>query len=83
MTVLELPLQENASAPPDRVEIGGETYSTVRQRIPFFVARAQLYYWTRDWQAGERKALEDLAEGRYRRFPDGASAAKWLLTDED
>jgi hypothetical protein len=83
LTVLDLPLRENVSASPDRVEIGGKTYSTVRRRVPFFVARTELYYWTRDWQAGEREALEDIAEGRVRRFPDGASAAKWLLSDED
>jgi hypothetical protein len=83
MTVLDLPLQENISATPDPVEMGGEGYSTVRRRIPFFVARSELYYWTRQWQEGEREALRDLAEGRSRRFPDGASAAEWLLADED
>ena len=28
----------------------------------------QAWFWTREWQAGERKADEDLAAGRFQRF---------------
>lgn len=30
----------------------------------------QLYFWTAEWQAGEREADEDIAEGRYQEFED-------------
>jgi hypothetical protein len=83
VTTLAIPLHANLSGGPEHVELGGETYSTVRRRMPFFVTRDQLYYWTREWQAGEREALQDLKKGDFRRFPDGTSAAEWLLTDED
>jgi hypothetical protein len=84
MTELAIPLHENASRGRALVDVGGETFSTtVRRRVPLFVARDQLYYWTRDWQVGEQEALRDLDEGRFRTFPDGASAAEWLLRDED
>jgi hypothetical protein len=83
VTDLAIPLRANLSGGPELVELGGETYSTVRRHMPFFVARDQLYYWTREWQAGEAEALRDLEEGRSRRFPDGTSAADWLLSDED
>jgi hypothetical protein len=81
--LLTIPLTQNAAR--GRVfDIDPDSMSTsLRERIPFFVARQQLYYWTRDWQAGEADALRDLKEGRFRTFPDGSSAAQWLLRDED
>jgi hypothetical protein len=32
------------------------------------VERSQAYFWTRRWQAGERKADDDLIDGRYQDF---------------
>jgi hypothetical protein len=52
-------------------------------RLPYFVPKGQVYYWTLEWQKGEAEALADLAEGRVRRFASGADAATWLLADED
>lgn len=54
-----------------------------RVRVPIFVGRDQLYYWTREWQAGEADALADLAARRFRTFRTGRDAAAWLLRDED
>ena len=50
--------------------------------VPLFVPRAQIYYWTEEWQAGEAEALRDLAEGNVRRFASGAEASRWLLADD-
>lgn len=52
-------------------------------RVPLFVPRGQMYFWTREWQAGEVEALKDIAAGRVRRFSTGGDAASWLLRDED
>jgi hypothetical protein len=51
-------------------------------RLPLFIPRSQLYYWTREWQSGEAEALDDIVHGRVRRFSSGTDAAAWLLADE-
>jgi hypothetical protein len=79
--VLTLPLLENGSRSRDTVAPGAT--ATGPGRPPLFVPKAQLYYWTKEWQRGEAEALSDLEEGRFRTFPDGTSAARWLLADED
>jgi hypothetical protein len=56
---------------------------TAGLRVPLFVPRSQLYYWTKDWQDGESEALADIAAGHVSRFPTGADAASWLLRNED
>jgi hypothetical protein len=52
-------------------------------RVPLFVPTRQLYYWTKEWQDGEREALADVEAGRTRQFVSGSDAASWLLRDED
>jgi hypothetical protein len=52
-------------------------------RVPLFVPRSQMYYWTKDWQDGEAEALADIAAGRAHLFSSGAAAAEWLSRDED
>jgi hypothetical protein len=37
-------------------------------RLTTAVAGSQAWYWSPEWQEGEREADEDLAEGRYQRF---------------
>ena len=82
MTDLAIPLRENVSGGPELVSFGSETFSTwIRRRMPFFIARNQFYYWTREWQAGESEALRDLEEGRFETFADGTSAARWLFSE--
>ena len=39
---------------------------------------SQAYYWTEEWQAGEREADEDIAAGRVRTFDNPADAIKFL-----
>lgn len=69
MSTLEIPFHENTA--------------TGARRVPLFIARNQLYYWTCAWQEGEAEALRDLEEGRYRTFPNGRAAAAWLLRDDE
>ena len=38
----------------------------------------QTYFWTEEWQKGERKADEDLKNGRVKRFKSTADAVKYL-----
>ena len=80
--VLTVPLLENASRSDDMV--AASVASTGRwNRPPVFVPLSQLYYWTREWQEGEAAALREIAEGKTRRFPDGTSAANWILSDDE
>jgi hypothetical protein len=74
LEMLTLPTTANAS------ESGK---SAARRTAPLFVPRGQLYYWSNPWQTGENDALRDLAEGRFRTFPNGSAAAAWLLSDEE
>ena len=39
---------------------------------------SQSYYYRDEWQKGERESEKELAEGNYREFDDGESAAAWL-----
>jgi hypothetical protein len=50
---------------------------------PLFVPHNQGYYWTLEWQRNEVVALQEIAEGKARRFGSGAEAAAWLLSDDD
>ena len=38
----------------------------------------QSYFWSDEWQAAERQASDDLAQGRTSRFPDAAAAIAHL-----
>jgi hypothetical protein len=46
------------------------------------VPRSQLYFWTEAWQAYERAADDDIANGRTVRFEDPVEAMRWLLDDD-
>ena len=42
------------------------------------VDASQAYYWTEEWQKGEREADDDIKAGRVKKFKSGAEAAKYL-----
>lgn len=42
------------------------------------VDASQAYFWTEEWQKGERKADKDIKAGRVKRFKSGAEAVKYL-----
>lgn len=46
------------------------------------VDASQAYFWTEDWQEGERKADEDIKAGRVRRFKSVAEAVRHLETKD-
>jgi AbrB family looped-hinge helix DNA binding protein len=52
----------------DLLEVLVEADGTVRLVPQIAVERSQAYFWTRRWQDGERKADDDLIDGRYRDF---------------
>ena len=39
---------------------------------------SQAYFWTPEWQAGERDADADIRAGRVRRFPTLDELLMWL-----
>ena len=42
------------------------------------VDASQAYFWTEEWQKGERKADEDMKAGRVKRFKSAADAVRYL-----
>ena len=42
------------------------------------VDASQAYFWTEEWQKGERKADEDIKAGRVKRFKSATEAEKYL-----
>ena len=42
------------------------------------VNASQAYFWTEEWQKGERKADEDIKAGRVKKFKSAADAVKYL-----
>jgi hypothetical protein len=66
-------------ARPDSVS----TTLAVTDRPPLVVPRSQIYYWSPEWQAGEREAEADLEKGDFARFDNPADAIRWLLDEED
>ena len=79
---LTLPHIENFARSDETVEATPASTGKLN-RPPLFVGRDQLYFWTRAWQEGEAEALGEIAEGKARRFPDGTSAANWILSDDE
>jgi len=53
------------------------------RHIPLSIPAAQLYYWSRTWQEGEARALEDLNAGRSRVFNDPRELARYLLRPDE
>lgn len=49
----------------------------------FAIPRRQLYYWTDEWQAGERETLRAYNAGDSIRFLSGHDFAAWLLQSDD
>jgi hypothetical protein len=42
----------------------------------------QKYFWTKEWQQGEREADADIKAGRVKKFNNLDDAFKWLDSDE-
>lgn len=42
------------------------------------VDRAQAYFWTEEWQKGEKEAEEAKRKGKFKEFDKAAEAIQWL-----
>ena len=54
-----------------------ETKDGVLMKPAKLVDPSQAYFWTKEWQAGEREAEADIRKGRVKRF----KSIKELMTD--
>jgi hypothetical protein len=46
--------------------------------VPFFMPRAQVYYWSSAWQEGERESSAELRRGEAPTFDNPEDALRWL-----
>ena len=51
---------------------------TIVLRPKKLIDASQAYFWSESWQAGERQASVDIAEGRTRQFADAQTAIAYL-----
>jgi antitoxin MazE len=42
------------------------------------IEKSQAYFWSKDWQEGEKKAETAKKKGNYKDFDKGEEAIKWL-----
>ncbi len=78
---LTLDVNPNATTGKSSAQIGLlPTISHPGQRAPLFVARDELFYWTKAWQQGERESLAELDAGNGILFDsdDPEDIVRWL-----
>jgi len=64
--------------PGDFVEVSLDKEGRIVLTPKKLVDAGQAYFWTEEWQKGERKADEDIKTGRVKRFKSTAEAVKYL-----
>jgi AbrB family looped-hinge helix DNA binding protein len=64
--------------PGDFVEVKIDEQGRIVLTPKKLVDASQAYFWTEEWQRGERKADEDMKAGRVKRFKSAADAVKYL-----
>jgi AbrB family looped-hinge helix DNA binding protein len=64
--------------PGDFVEVNLDEEGRIVLTPKKLVDASQAYFWTEEWQNGERKASEDIKAGRVKRFKSAADAVKHL-----
>ena len=64
--------------PGDFVEVKLDEEGRIVLTPKRLVDASQAYFWTEEWQKGERKADEDIKAGRVKRFKSTADAVKHL-----
>ena len=52
-------------------------------RMPLFVPKDELFFWTRSWQEGEAESAAEREAGNLRTFDDPRDLFTWLLSDEE
>jgi hypothetical protein len=77
----------HSAVPVGSNEVSGSIPPTSLEAIRFLPARwlppDQEYYWTEEWQAGERETRAELGAGHGMRFESAEDAIRWLLSDDD
>jgi AbrB family looped-hinge helix DNA binding protein len=68
--------------PGDFVEVRLDKEGRIVLTPKKLVDASQAYFWTEEWQKGERKADEDIKAGRMKRFKSAADAVKYLESKE-
>ncbi|MBI4233963.1 MAG: AbrB/MazE/SpoVT family DNA-binding domain-containing protein [Chloroflexi bacterium] len=64
--------------PGDFVEVKLDKEGRIVLTPKKLVDASQAYFWTEEWQNGERKADDDIKAGRVKRFKSAADAVKYL-----
>jgi len=64
--------------PGDFVEVKLDEEGRIVLTPKKLVDASQAYFWSEEWQKGERKADEDMKAGRVKRFKSAADAVKYL-----
>ena len=64
--------------PGDFVEVKLDKEGRIVLTPKKLVDASQAYFWTKEWQKGERKADEDIKAGRVKRFKSASDAVKYL-----
>jgi hypothetical protein len=59
-----------------------EDRPAIRYEDPGIHPDDQAYYWTEEWQAGEREAEADIKAGRVRTFTNVEDGVRWLRDPE-
>ncbi len=54
-----------------------------RLAAPIFIPRDEQFFWTREWQEGEKESAAEREAGQLRIFKDGKGLLEWLDADED
>ena len=68
MTHATLEINTSATAGKARARVRGVTVASRSRRPPLFVPREDLFFYTRQWQEGERESAEARAAGELRVF---------------
>jgi len=64
--------------PGDFVEVKLDEEGRIILTPKKLVDASQAYFWTEEWQKGERKADEDIRAGRMKKFKSAVDAVKYL-----
>ncbi len=68
--------------PGDFVEVNLDEEGHIILTPKKLIDASQAYFWTEEWQEGERKADEDIKAGRVKKFRSAADAVKYLEDKE-
>jgi len=64
--------------PGDYVEVALDEQGHIILSPKKLIDASQSYFWTEEWQKGEKKADEDIKAGRVKRFKTASDAIKYL-----